>query len=160
MERRAIGHAKIAKPLAEILVPTTLPLSPLCRLSREGTEGCRTGLGGEAPHHVSPTSVGTKAAGPTRDHQSVAWPFWGGKLAALDGVSALDSVSPAHNTPSRPSRRGYSTIRTCSRLRRHCSVRLCGAAARSSRRGGHSVLPRKLRATPVMSSNQDPSLGR
>ncbi len=86
--------------------------------------------------------------------------FLGQEMSALYGVSALEPVSPAHNTLSGPSRRGYSTIRTCSRLRRHCSARLCGAAARSLRRGGHSVLPRTLRATPVMSSSQGRWLDR
>jgi hypothetical protein len=43
----------------------------------------RTGCGGEAPHLVSPSCAGTKAAGPTRDHLSVEGPFCGSRPPAL-----------------------------------------------------------------------------
>jgi len=147
-----------SKAVGRILVPTALPCPHMPSSGK--APGVSNRLWERGPHLVSPSCAGTKAAGPTRDHRSVTRPFCGGRPPTLRAVSALELARPEGNTRSRLSRRGYNRIRTCSRLRRNCTVRWCGDSARSSHRGGHSLLPRKLRARPVLPSSQDPSLNR
>jgi hypothetical protein len=144
---RTLVVAKIAKPSAGSSVPTALPCPHRCRLPRKASWGLSNRL-----HFMSPSCVGTKAADPTRDHLSVTGPFCG---ASYSAVSDLESASPADNKPSRLSHRGCNTTRTCSRLHQTCTARSGGGAAESTRQGGHLIPPRKLRVTPVMSSNQD-----
>jgi len=154
------SRAKIAKPSARsqcqrlCLVPIT------CRLPGKHRGVVEPAVGERSHTLCPPHAQGPRP--PVRPEIIEALPGLFGAVGCLrySAVSALESASPAGNTPSRPSRRGYSTTRTCSRLRRNCTARLCGGPARSSHRGGHSLLPRKLRATPVMSNNQDPSLER